>query len=144
MTVWVLGPSFRQPRSSTARCPKGRAGRRPAGGKWWTSEGGVELAQAMPEQLRIAVYLAAWCQLRRGEIRGLRRKDVDLAAGTLSVSVTKTTAMSGRTIVKEPKTRAGRRTIAVPAQIVNLLAAHLERFSPSLQKPMSLTLPTVR
>ena len=88
------------------------------------------LAQAMPEQLRIAVYLAAWCQLRRGEIRGLRRKDIDLAAGKLSVRVTKTTAMSGRTIVKEPKTRAGSRTIAVPAQIVDLLAAHLERFVP--------------
>jgi integrase len=84
----------------------------------------------MPEQLRIAVYLAAWCQLRRGEIRGLRRKDIDVAAGNLSVRVTKTTAMSGRTIVKEPKTRAGSRTIAVPAQIVDLLAAHLERFVP--------------
>ena len=41
MTVWVLGPSFRQPRSSTARCPKGRAGRRLAGGKLWASEGGT-------------------------------------------------------------------------------------------------------
>jgi integrase len=38
--------------------------------------------------------------------------------------------MSGRTIIKEPKTRAGRRTIAVPPQIVELLTAHLERFVP--------------
>ena len=88
------------------------------------------LAAAMPERLRIAVLLAAWCQLRRGEIRGLRRQDIDLVSGTLSVKVTKTTAMSGRTIIKEPKTRAGRRTIAVPAQIVELLTAHLELFVP--------------
>jgi integrase len=88
------------------------------------------LARAMPERLRIAVYLAAWCQLRRGEIRGLRRKDIDLVTGKLSVRVTKTTAMSGRTVVKEPNTRAGSRTIAVPAQIVDLLAVHLERFVP--------------
>jgi integrase len=88
------------------------------------------LAAAMPEHLRIAVYLAAWCQLRRGEIRGLRRQDLDLAKSMLSVRVTKTTAMSGRTIVKEPKTRAGRRTIAVPPHIVDLLSEHLGRFVP--------------
>lgn len=35
------------------------------------------LAQAMPERQRIAVSLAAWCQLRRGELLGLRRRDVD-------------------------------------------------------------------
>jgi len=38
--------------------------------------------------------------------------------------------MSGRTIVKEPKTRAGRRTIAVPPHVVDLLSEHLERFVP--------------
>ncbi len=86
------------------------------------------LSAAMPAHLAIAVDLAAWCQLRRGEVRGLRRQDVDLGAGTLSVRITKTTAMSGRTIIKEPKTRAGRRTIAVPPHVVELLANHLERF----------------
>lgn len=31
------------------------------------------LADAMPERLRLVVLLATWCQLRRGEILGLRR-----------------------------------------------------------------------
>jgi len=57
----------------------------------------------MPPDLRIAVVLAAWCQLRRGEVRGLRRKEVDLERGLLAVEVTRTTTMSGRTIVKEPE-----------------------------------------
>jgi len=83
------------------------------------------LAAAMPEDLRIAVVLAAWCQLRRGEVRGLRRIDVDLERGVLSVQVTRTTAMSGRTIVKEPKTRAGRRTIAIPPNALEALRSHL-------------------
>ena len=83
------------------------------------------LASLMPDELRIAVVLAAWCQLRRGEVRGLRRRDVDLEHGLVTIEVTRTTAMSGRTIVKEPKTRAGRRTVAVPPNALVQLAAHL-------------------
>jgi integrase len=84
------------------------------------------LASLMPEKLRIAVMLAAWCQLRRGEVRGLRRKDVDLELGLVTIEVTRTTAMSGRTIVKEPKTRAGRRTVAIPPNTLALVGAHLD------------------
>jgi integrase len=87
------------------------------------------LAAAMPERLRIAVLLAAWCQLRRSEVRGLRRKDIDVAAGTLSVAETRTTTMAGATVVKAPKTRAGRRTVAVPAPTLAVLVAHLEAFT---------------
>jgi integrase len=85
------------------------------------------LTLAMPANLRIAVLLAAWCQLRRGEVRGLRRCDVDLESGTLSVSITKTTSMAGRTIVKEPKTRAGRRTVTIPPHMMATLSQHLDR-----------------
>lgn len=83
------------------------------------------LTQAMPTHLRIAVILAAWCQLRRGEVRGLRRCDVDLDHGTLSVSITKTTSMAGHTIIKEPKTRAGRRTVTIPPHMMEALSQHL-------------------
>jgi integrase len=88
------------------------------------------LAEAMPPGLRIVVALAAWCQLRRGEVRGLRRRDVDLARGALEVSITKTTSMSGHTIIKEPKTRAGRRTVAIPPHILEPLAHHLDSHVP--------------
>jgi integrase len=87
------------------------------------------LAAAMPERLRIAVLLAAWCQLRRSEVRGLRRKDIDVAAGTLSVTETRTTTMAGATVVKAPKTRAGRRTVAVPGPTLDAVVAHLEAFT---------------
>jgi integrase len=88
-----------------------------------------QLAEAMPTRLRIAVHLAAWCQLRRSEVRGLRRKDIDVAAGTLSVTETRTTTMAGTTVVKTPKTRAGRRTVAIPAPALDPLVAHLEAFT---------------
>jgi hypothetical protein len=72
------------------------------------------LTNSMPEHLSVVVLLAAWCQLRRAELRGLRRRDVDLMRATLTVSVTRTTKMDGTTVEKAPKTDAGRRTIAIP------------------------------
>jgi integrase len=84
------------------------------------------MTELMPADLRIAVILAAWCQLRRGEVRGLRRKDVDLEHGLITIEVTRTTAMSGRTIVKEPKTRAGRRTVAIPPNALSSVVCHLD------------------
>ena len=44
----------------------------------------------------------------------------------MQINMTKTTAMSGRSIVKEPKTRAGRRTVAVPPHILERLHRHME------------------
>jgi integrase len=88
----------------------------------------IRLAEEMPAQHRIAVYLAAWCQLRRGEVRGLRRRDIDLDKGTLSVNETRTTTMSGQTVVKSPKTRAGKRTIAIPQNVIDVLSDHLDAF----------------
>jgi integrase len=86
------------------------------------------LAAAMPPELRIAVVLAAWWHLRRGEVRGLRRRDLDLEGGTLQVNITKTTAMSGRSIIKEPKTQAGRRTVAIPPHILERVNDHMDRY----------------
>ena len=87
------------------------------------------LAEAMPDHLQIVVHLAAWCQLRRGEILGLRRKDIDLLHGTLSISVTRTETMAGVTVEKAPKTEAGRRTIAMPSNVYSYLTVHLQRFA---------------
>ena len=45
----------------------------------------VALVEAITPRYRAAVLLAAWCGLRRGEVLGLRRDDVDLRAGTVTV-----------------------------------------------------------
>jgi integrase len=86
------------------------------------------LTAAMPAHLRIVVPLATWCQLRRGELLGLRRRDVDLLHGTLSVAVTRTKTMAGEMIEKAPKTSAGTRTVALPANVLPALEAHLQSF----------------
>jgi len=87
------------------------------------------LEAAMPEHLRLIVLLATWCQLRRAELLGLRRKDIDLANGSLRVEQSRTITMRGKSLVKEPKTAAGRRTIAVPEFLVERIRDHLSRFT---------------
>lgn len=87
------------------------------------------LVAALPGRFRLVVLLATWCQLRRGELLGLRRRDVDLLHGTLSIEQSRTFTRDGQALVKGPKSAAGRRTIAVPAHVLPALTEHLERFT---------------
>ncbi len=86
------------------------------------------LWDAMTPRFRLVVSLATWCQLRRGEILGLRRCDVDIPKGQLRIEQSRTFLRDGSSLTKEPKTRAGRRVIAVPHSMIEELADHLERF----------------
>ena len=58
----------------------------------------------LPPRHGLPVLLAGWCGLRAGEVRGLRRRDVDLKEGVLRVrqAVTRT---KGEVHVGGPKTR---------------------------------------
>lgn len=84
------------------------------------------LTQAMPERLIALVLLAAWCGLRRGELLGLRRKDVDLMHGTVRVETTRQQLRNGTVIVGPPKSQAGLRTVSVPPHIASALVKHLD------------------
>lgn len=86
------------------------------------------LANAVPVYLRTIVLLAAWCQLRRGELLGLRRRDIDVLHGTLTVDVTRVVGMHGKAFEKDPKTAAGKRTLAVPENVLPDLKRHLDTY----------------
>ena len=83
-------------------------------------------ADHMPDRLRMAVLLAAYCDLRYGELSELRRRDVDLDAGTLKVArgVVK---VPGGYVVGEPKTEAGVRTVHIPPHLLPGLRNHLDQ-----------------
>jgi integrase len=87
------------------------------------------LTRAMPEHLQVVVLLATWCQLRRGEILGLRRMDFDLKQGVINIRQSRTFGMDGNQVLKLPKSNAGRRTISVPRPVMNSLSRHLEKFT---------------
>ena len=69
---------------------------------------------AAPERYRLAFLLAAWCQLRRGEVLGLQRKDVDLQHGTLRVQRARVQTAAGEAHTGPPKTDAGRGALRYP------------------------------
>ena len=82
------------------------------------------IVEAMPRRYRAMVLLAAWCGLRFGELAELRRGDVDLEAGVLRVQRGVTRA-GGKVFIGDPKSEAGRRTVALPPHLRPVLDSHL-------------------
>jgi integrase len=84
------------------------------------------LMEAYPANLRLAVLLACWVQLRRGEMLGLRRRDIDVVNQELRVRNTQVMTMNRKQVTKGPKTDAGKRDLSIPDHIMPHLIAHLE------------------
>jgi hypothetical protein len=59
---------------------------------------------------------------------GLRKSDMDLNAATVSIERS-VVQVGGGLVVKEPKTAAGVRTIALPRSLMPEIARHLDRFA---------------
>ncbi len=82
------------------------------------------LTLAMPSRYQALVLFAAYCGLRLSELAGLRRSALDLTRGRVRVSEN---AVEVRGTVEwgVPKTRAGRRTVPMPAFVAAALERHL-------------------
>jgi integrase len=90
----------------------------------------VALIEAITPRYRAAVALAAWCGLRRGEILGLHRSDVDVANATVTVRRTRTEMLSSsERFDGPPKTDAGYRTVSIPPHIMPIVEHHLDTFA---------------
>lgn len=81
---------------------------------------------ACPAVYRLALLLAVWCQLRRGEIVGLERQDVDLESRKLTVRRSWCLQLDGTPVLGPPKTDAGVRVLTIPPNVLPALEAHLE------------------
>ena len=87
----------------------------------------LDLADRMPEpRFRVMVLLAAFASLRWGEVSALRRCDIDVAAGTVSVRRQHVELDTGELIATSPKSAAGVRTVAIPDAILGTVREYLE------------------
>lgn len=77
-------------------------------------------------RLRAALHLAATTGMRRGEVLGLRWRDVDLDGGRLTVQQTLVAPRYVLTF-SEPKTSFGRRSIDLDTETVAVLREHRKR-----------------
>lgn len=84
----------------------------------------LTLAAGQRNGARWSVALALG--LRQGEALGLRWDAVDLEAGTLAVRTALQRQAGIGLVLVEPKSRAGRRTLALPSQLREALSKHRE------------------
>ncbi|GAA1389722.1 site-specific integrase [Luteococcus peritonei] len=89
----------------------------------------------MPDKWRAAVLLGAWCAMRYGEVFELRRKDVDLDAGIVRVE-RGVAWVAGEVVIGPPKTKAGKRRVAIPPHIIPDLRRHLTTYVSSGQNAL--------
>lgn len=89
-----------------------------------------QLAEEMKDRrFRGLVLLAAFASLRWGEVTALRRRDLDLDAGTVRVRAAYAERSTGELVLGPPKSRAGLRTVSIPAVIAGELRAHLATYA---------------
>jgi integrase len=85
------------------------------------------LADAIDPRYRAVVLLGAYGGLRAGELFGLRVPRLDLPAQRLDV-VEQVIEVSGNLHFGAPKTKAGRRSVPLPALVCDALNEHLRQW----------------
>jgi integrase len=90
---------------------------------WSPSEFRTFLAFVRGDRLRAAWELISTTGLRRGELLGLRWKDIDFNAGTIEIAQT-AVVVNYEVVISEAKTEAGERRITVDAETLEILREH--------------------
>jgi integrase len=92
----------------------------------WSAEEAKRFLDAIAEERLVGLWtLALHTGLRRGELAGLRWRDVDLDAGTLTVAQQRTTA-NYTVVITTPKAKSQRQLLLAPATVA-ALRGHLQR-----------------
>ncbi|HET7691321.1 MAG TPA: phage integrase SAM-like domain-containing protein, partial [Nocardioidaceae bacterium] len=88
----------------------------------------LDLADRMPERYRPLVLLAVFGSLRWGEVTGLRRGDIDVERGTVTVRGALSERSTGEIVLGPPKTVPGLRSVTLPAPVLEQLRGHLDTY----------------
>lgn len=87
------------------------------------------LAAAIDPRLRCFTLSAAFLGLRKGELLGLRRGDINMDLLEVSVTRSRTQLKSGQALIGPPKTEKSRRTVTVPRVLGPELRTHLATYA---------------
>ena len=103
----------------------------------------VLLSAAQVTDYYLPIHLAIYTGLRRSEILGLRRQDIDLSKGEITVNQTVVLARN-KPVVDEPKTKCSRRTISMDPNTVEIMRSHYERIRSAPSAPKNTPRPQDR
>jgi integrase len=85
-----------------------------------------QLSELMPDRrYRALILVAAFGCLRWGELAALQRQDIDTELGTVRVRQAYNEVRGVGLVLGPPKSRAGLRTVALPAAVLTIVRAHL-------------------
>lgn len=103
------------------------------------------MAQAMPPKYALVVYLAAWCALRMGEVRGLQRKDFQRLdePGKAVVQVRRQVNSKMHHQYTDLKTKAGKRDVTIPSTLIPLVKEQLHKYVGDAPDAVLFPSPTV-
>jgi integrase len=87
------------------------------------------IAEAIQPRYRLMILLAAFAQLRFGELIALRRNNVDFDKMELRVRRATAEMEDGTQVDGDPKSEAGKRPISVPEGLRSDIETHLERYA---------------
>jgi len=102
----------------------------------------ARLAAAVPARYSVMILVAVFASLRFGEVTALERQDVDLDAGTIRVRQQYLEVIGQGLVLAPPKSRAGLRTVAIPARLVARLRVHSDEYVQPGRSSLLFTGPT--
>lgn len=107
---------------------KGAASERIAERPLLTWDDVARLAESIEPKFLALVWTAAASGLRFGELTGLDRSRIDLGNRTIRVDRALAAIKGDGPVLGPPKSAAAYRTVALPAQACEILAAHMETY----------------
>jgi integrase len=88
-----------------------------------------DIADIIAPRWRVLVLLATFAQMRFGELAGLTRNRLDLDACEIRITEALIEPGNGSLLTEPPKSRAGKRVVSFPAELVPELRAHLDTYA---------------
>lgn len=88
-----------------------------------------DIASTIEPRYRALVLLAAYGSLRRGELLALQRRHVNELRSTVTVEAQAQIVAGVGRVVRETKTEASVRTVAIPAPVLAEVLAHMDEYT---------------
>jgi integrase len=87
-----------------------------------------KLADAVPARYRALVLVTTFACLRWGEVTALQRQDIDPESGAVRIRQAFIEHRGTGLVLGPPKSRAGKRTVSLPAAVLPAVRQHLAEY----------------